>query len=70
MRKFIKGKDGKFKGSLPSAPSLPATTPQVPKLPENSTIELESGFDKDGKYVIKETPESHKRYIRILLQSE
>jgi len=69
-RKYIKGKDGKFKGSLPDATQMPAALPELPRaVPEKKesqkTIELTSGFDKDGKYVIRETEESLKRWFRL-----
>lgn len=36
MRKYLKGKDGKFKGSLPDPVSAPASQPRLPSIP-NST---------------------------------
>lgn len=35
-RKYIKGKDGKFKGSLPSASSVPKILKALPKLPTSA----------------------------------
>lgn len=69
-KKYIKGKDGKFKGSLPDAAKLPTALPELPpavaeKKESQNTIELTSGFDKDGKYVIRETEESLKRWFRL-----
>lgn len=66
-RKYIKGKDGKFKGSLPDATQMPAALPELPlavpeKKESQNTIELTRGFDKDGNYVIRETEESLKRW--------
>jgi hypothetical protein len=43
-KKYIKGKDGKFKGSLPDPTMLPkaATIPHLPTLPTNTAKPLES----------------------------
>jgi hypothetical protein len=48
MRKYIKGKDGKFKGSLPNTARLPKalTSDSLPKLPKTPAKPLESNISK------------------------
>jgi len=37
VRKYIKGKDGKFEGSLPDESSRPQLMPELPKLPQKDS---------------------------------
>jgi hypothetical protein len=48
MHKYIKGKDGKFKGSLPDPARLPKalTSDSLPKLPKTTAKPLESNLSK------------------------
>jgi hypothetical protein len=68
MRKYLKGKDGKFKGSLPDPTLLPSTSDNkiIPPLPEPSIVE--SYKDENGNLAFRETEASRRDFLRNLFR--
>lgn len=70
MTKYIKGKDGKFQGSVPDAATAPAASPVLPKKPEPSSEKITESFtDNDGNLAFRYTEEYQREFMRNLVKA-
>jgi hypothetical protein len=68
MKKYLKDKNGKFKGSLPDPTLLPINpnSNAIPPLPEPSIVE--SYRDNNGNLAFRETEASRRDFLRNLFR--
>lgn len=66
MAKYIKGKDGKFRGSVPDASAAPQPSPILPQQPESLVRRVKK---EDGSLEFYETREAFLERMRASIRA-